>query len=64
MRSRGLAGSLACCLIFAAASLARAQGKVGETAPEFPPGMFTDAGSHSLSSLHGKVVVLYFFEPS
>jgi hypothetical protein len=39
------------------------QGKVGETAPDFPPGSFTDGAAYRLSDLKGKVVVLYFFEP-
>jgi hypothetical protein len=63
MRSFSFTSPIACCLLLAAVSVAAAQGKIGDTAPEFPPGVFTDAGSHTLSGLRGKVVALYFFEP-
>jgi thiol-disulfide isomerase/thioredoxin len=39
-----------------------AQGKFGEMAPEFPPGMFSDGRQYRLSDLRGKVVVLFFYE--
>lgn len=38
------------------------QGKVGEEAPDFPPGLFSDGQSYQLSDLKDRVVVLYFFE--
>lgn len=41
---------------------AAAQGKFGETAPEFPPGAFSDRGRYQLNDLRGKVVVLFFYE--
>lgn len=38
------------------------QGKGGQTAPDFPPGQFSDGNYYQLSDLRGKVVVLYFYE--
>jgi len=53
-------------LIFCAALLlgaqAEGQGKFGEAAPDFPPGVFTDGNQYRLSDFKGKVVVLYFYE--
>jgi peroxiredoxin len=43
-------------------SPARPQGKVGETAPDFPPGVFSDSMRYQLSDCRGKVVVLFFYE--
>jgi hypothetical protein len=63
MNYRGLTRLLACGLLLVAAAPAQAQGKVGQAAPDFPPGAFTDSGSYRLSDLRGKIVVLYFFEP-
>lgn len=54
---------LALTLFLLAVTPATPQGKFGEQAPDFPPGVFTDGNSYSLSSLQGRVVVLYFFEP-
>jgi len=34
----------------------------GQSAPDFPPGPFTDGGHYQLSDFKGKVLVLYFFE--
>jgi hypothetical protein len=62
MNGRDLACLIACGLLLIAAGSAQAQGKLGEPAPDFPPGAFTDAGSYRLSDLQGKIVVLYFFE--
>src|SRR5688572_25507092 len=44
------------------ATSAQAQGKFGETAPDFPPGAFNDGGRYQLSDYAGKVVVLFFYE--
>lgn len=52
--------ALGVCLL--AVSPAPGQGKFGEEAPEFPPGMFTDGSRYQLSDLRGKVVVLFFYE--
>jgi peroxiredoxin len=41
---------------------AAAQQRLGDPAPEFPPGPFTDGGQYKLSDFKGKLVVLYFFE--
>jgi peroxiredoxin len=49
-------------VICGVAAGARADGRVGEGAPEFPPGVFTDGGRHQLSDFQGKVVVLFFYE--
>lgn len=49
-------------ILFAWTAPALPQGKVGETAPEFPLGLFTDGGRHQLSDYRGKVVVLFFYE--
>lgn len=35
-----------------------------QTAADFPPGPFTDGGQYQLSDFKGKVLVLYFFEPT
>lgn len=32
------------------------------TAPDFPPGVFSDGGRYSLADFEGKVVVLFFYE--
>jgi hypothetical protein len=63
MNRRYLARLVACGLLLSAAAPALAQGKLGQAAPDFPPGAFTDSGSYRLSDLQGKLVVLYFFEP-
>jgi hypothetical protein len=52
-----------CCLWFALVGIvASAQGQLntGDVAPEFPPGKFSDSGTHSLERYRGKVVVLVF----
>lgn len=53
-------------LIFCAALFlggpADGQVKFGETAPDFPPGVFTDGNQYRLSDFKGKVVFLYFYE--
>jgi peroxiredoxin len=41
---------------------AAAQGKAGEEAPDFPPGLFSDGGRYRLSDMRGRVVVLFFYE--
>jgi peroxiredoxin len=41
---------------------AAAQGKFGEEAPDFPPGVFSDGLKYRLSDFKGKVVVLFFYE--
>ena len=38
------------------------QVRLGQVAPDFPPGPFSDGGQYQLSDLKGKVVVLFFFE--
>ena len=50
-------------LLFATTPL-NAQNKlaVGDEAPDFPPGLFSDGRHYSLSDFHGKVVVLFFYE--
>lgn len=53
---------LALCAALALAPAAAAQGKFGEQAPDFPPGVFTDGNQYKLSDFQGKIVVLYFFE--
>jgi len=53
---------VAVCAALALAPVAAAQGKVGEQAPDFPPGVFTDGNQYKLSDFQGKIVVLYFFE--
>ena len=35
-------------------------GNVGQAAPDFPPGMFTDGGHYSVEDFKGKVLVVYF----
>ena len=57
-------GGLALGIVLLSGPPASLQGQVkfGETAADFPPGVFTDGGNYSLQSLRGKVVVLYFFE--
>ena len=62
MKCMALGGLTAFALTLAFAPSAASQGKFGEQAPDFPPGVFTDGGKYSLSDLRGKVVVLYFFE--
>jgi peroxiredoxin len=49
-------------LLLCAAGFLSGAPNVGDTAPEFPPGPFTDGNSYKLSDFAGKVVVLYFFE--
>src|SRR4051812_14254375 len=39
-----------------------AQGRFGQEAPDFPPGLFSDGRHYSLSDFRGKVVVLFFYE--
>jgi peroxiredoxin len=39
-----------------------AQGRFGQEAPDFPPGLFSDGGHYRLSDFRGKVVVLFFYE--
>jgi len=34
----------------------------GRTAPDFPPGSFSDYGHYSLDDFHGKLLVLFFYE--
>src|SRR5690349_12268246 len=46
----------------ALANLAFAAGSVGEMAPEFPPGAFSDQGNYNLADFKGKAVVLFFYE--
>jgi peroxiredoxin len=41
---------------------AQAAGNFGETAPDFPPGLFNDGQRYQLSDFDGKVVVLFFYE--
>ena len=41
---------------------APAQGKFGEDAPDFPPGVFNDGKHYRLEDFRGKTVVLYFYE--
>jgi peroxiredoxin len=43
-------------------SVAQAAAKVGDKAPDFPPGLFIDGRHYSLSDLDGKAVVLFFYE--
>ncbi len=50
------------CALLMGTVLAPGQGKFGEPAPEFPPGVFTDGQQHRIADMQGKVVVLYFFE--
>jgi hypothetical protein len=58
-----LRGFFVLTLALTATTPAAAQGKFGGTAPEFPPGTFSDGRQHRLGDFAGKVVVLYFFEP-
>ncbi len=37
---------------------------LGETAPEIPPGMFTDGGHYQISDFKGKVLAVFFFDGS
>ena len=60
-RLAGFTGAAVLVLCLAAA-VARGAGRAGETAPEFPPGEFTDGGRYSLEDLRGKAVVLYLYE--
>ena len=51
----------------AAASLlvtlsAGAQPRVGDSAPDFPVGLFSDGNEYKLSDLRGRAVVLFFYE--
>lgn len=41
---------------------ARAAGNVGEQAPDFPPGSFSDGGQYKVSDFQGKVLVLFLYE--
>ncbi len=34
----------------------------GPSAPDFPPGSFSDGGHYSLDDFHGKLLVLFFYE--
>jgi peroxiredoxin len=34
------------------------------TLPEFPPGVFSDGAQYRLNDLHGKTIVLFFFDPT
>ena len=34
----------------------------GPTAPDFPPGSFSDGGHYGLDDFHGKLLVLYFYD--
>lgn len=58
---RSLALVLVTTILFPA-SFGFAGGNVGETAPEFPPGSFSDGGRYRVSDFHDKIVVLYFYE--
>jgi peroxiredoxin len=62
---KGLIIAALACLVLGLGSIASAAGtagtgKFGETAPDFPPGAFTDGTQYSIADLKGKVVVLYF----
>ncbi len=37
---------------------------LGETAPEIPPGLFTDGGHYQLSDFKGKILAIFFFDGS
>lgn len=37
-------------------------GRFGDTAPEFPPGEFSDGGHYRVSDFRGKLLVLFFYE--
>jgi peroxiredoxin len=56
--------SLALVLMSALALPVCAQGRAGEQAPDFPPGLFNDGQRYSLKDLQdqGKAVVLFFYE--
>ena len=56
-----LAAATACALM-TVSTAARAQGKHGEVAPDFPPGVFNDGNRYQLADYEGKVVVLFFYE--
>lgn len=56
-----LAVVLAAVLLPAPAARAAAMA-AGGTAPDFPPGTFSDGGHYSLSDFRGKLVVLFFYE--
>ncbi|MBX9685072.1 MAG: redoxin domain-containing protein [Candidatus Obscuribacterales bacterium] len=43
-------------------TIASEGGNIGDYAPEFPEGEFTDAGQYKLKDYLGKVVVLFFYE--
>jgi hypothetical protein len=38
--------------------------RIGEPAPEMPPGLFTDGGQYHLGDFRGKVLVVFFFDGS
>ena len=40
----------------------KAQNRPDATAPDFPPGLFTDGGHYTMDDFKGKVLALYFFE--
>jgi thiol-disulfide isomerase/thioredoxin len=50
-------------LNFSTAALAK-PGDVNTLAADFPPGPFTDGHSYSLEDYRGKIVVVFFFEPT
>jgi peroxiredoxin len=58
-----LARLLGLSLLLAAAAPAMGQGRVGQAAPDFPPGPFSDGRQYSLEDARGKLMVLFFFEP-
>ena len=53
---------LALGLLLAWVAAAAAQQRLGDPAPDFPPGPFTDGGQYKVSDFKDKLLVLYFFE--
>jgi hypothetical protein len=52
-------------VIFSCLALGLLAGVVtAQTTPDFPPGQFTDGGQYQLSDCKGKLLVLYFIEPT
>jgi peroxiredoxin len=55
-------GFVAFVISLAPCAPALAQGKHGDVAPDFPPGVFNDGNRYQLGDYKGKVVVLFFYE--
>ena len=49
-------------LVLSSALRAFAGGGMGESAPDFPPGVFSDGARYQVNDFEGKLLVLFFFE--